>query len=129
MKCVFVSISIKLWKSNMIIWNKLFNFIQTSLREKCPNTEFFRVRIFPHSDWIRRDTALRIQSECGKIRAWKNLVFGHFSCSVKVILKFLIWVVLSNYRDFSIRLFRTKITTITLALDAGQRSASSNSMT
>ena len=56
MKCVFVSISIKLWKSNMIIWNKLFNFIQTSLREKCPNTEFFRVRIFPHSGWIRRDT-------------------------------------------------------------------------
>ena len=26
------------------------------LREKCPNTEFFLVRIFPHSDWIRRDT-------------------------------------------------------------------------
>ena len=26
-------------------------------------------RIFPHSDWIRRDTvSLRIQSECGKIR-------------------------------------------------------------
>ena len=22
----------------------------------CPNTEFFLVRIFPHSDWIRRDT-------------------------------------------------------------------------
>ena len=27
-----------------------------SLREKCPNTELFLVRIFPHSDWIRRDT-------------------------------------------------------------------------
>ena len=27
-----------------------------TLREKCPNTEFFLVRIFPHSDWIRRDT-------------------------------------------------------------------------
>ena len=26
------------------------------LREKCPDTEFFLVRIFPHSDWIRRDT-------------------------------------------------------------------------
>ena len=23
---------------------------QNSLREKCPNTEFFLVRIFPHSD-------------------------------------------------------------------------------
>ena len=27
-----------------------------ALREKCPNTEFLLVRIFPHSDWIRRDT-------------------------------------------------------------------------
>ena len=27
-----------------------------TLREKCPNTEFFLVPIFPHSDWIRRDT-------------------------------------------------------------------------
>ena len=27
-----------------------------TLREKCPNTEFFLVRIFPDLDWIRRDT-------------------------------------------------------------------------
>ena len=27
-----------------------------TLREKCPNTEFFLVCISPHSDWIRRDT-------------------------------------------------------------------------
>ena len=27
------------------------------LREKCPNTELFLVRILPHSDWIRRDTS------------------------------------------------------------------------
>ena len=27
-----------------------------ALREKCPNTEFFLVRIFTHSDGIRRDT-------------------------------------------------------------------------
>ena len=27
-----------------------------SLREKCPNTEFFLVRIFPHSDRIRKGT-------------------------------------------------------------------------
>ena len=27
-----------------------------ALGEKCPNTEFFLVRIFPHSDWIGRDT-------------------------------------------------------------------------
>ena len=34
----------------------MFSTYQHSLREKCVNTEFFLVRIFPHSDWIRRDT-------------------------------------------------------------------------
>ena len=63
---------------------------------KCPNTEFFLVRIFQHSDWIRMDTLafglnteryevfLHIQSECGKIRTWKNSVVGHFSRSEKL---------------------------------------------
>ena len=32
-------------------------FDSTSLREKCPNTDIFLIRIFPHSAWIRRDTA------------------------------------------------------------------------
>ena len=39
-----------------------------TLREKCPNTEFFLVRI---------------QSESGKILTRKNYVFVHFSCSDK----------------------------------------------
>ena len=49
-----------------------------TLREKCPNTEFFLVRIFVHSDWIRRDT----ESECGKIRTRKISLFRQFSRSV-----------------------------------------------
>ena len=40
-----------------------------ALLQKCPNTEFFLVRI---------------QSECGKIQTRKNSVFGHFSRSVGV---------------------------------------------
>ena len=28
----------------------------TTLREKCPNTEFFRVHIFAYADWIRENT-------------------------------------------------------------------------
>ena len=36
-------------------------------REKCPKTEFFLVRIFPHPY-----LSLRIQSKCGKIRTRKN---------------------------------------------------------
>ena len=30
---------------------------RATLREKCPSTKFFLVLIFPHSDWIRRDTS------------------------------------------------------------------------
>ena len=41
-----------------------------TLLEKCPNTEFFLVCIFPYSDRYR---------EYGKIRTRKNSVFGHFS--------------------------------------------------
>ena len=31
--------------------------VSTPLRKKCPNTEIFLVRIFSHSEWIRRDTS------------------------------------------------------------------------
>ena len=44
----------------------VFIFLKNTLREKCPNTELFQVRI---------------QSECGKIRTRNNSVFGHFSRS------------------------------------------------
>ena len=50
------------------------------LREKSPNTEFFPLRIFPHSNWIRR-VSLRIQSQYAKTRTRKNSVFEHFSRS------------------------------------------------
>ena len=44
----------------------LSNTLDGALREMCPNTELFLVRI---------------QSECEKIRTRKNSVFGHFSCN------------------------------------------------
>ena len=45
-----------------------------SLREKCLNTEFFLVYIFPNLDWIRRDTSyLSVFSpNAGKYRPEKN---------------------------------------------------------
>ena len=46
------------------------------LRKKCPNMEFFLVRIF-----FTYSVSLRMQSECGKIRTRKNSVFWHFSHS------------------------------------------------
>ena len=42
-------------------WKKLLYYskfsVITTPGEKCPNTELFLVRIFPHSDWIWRDTS------------------------------------------------------------------------
>ena len=53
----------------------------TKLREKCPNTESFLVRIFLYSDWIEICVNLRVQSEYRKIRTRNKSVFGHFSRS------------------------------------------------
>ena len=52
-----------------------YETLTRALCEKCPNTEFFLVFIFPHS------VSLCIQSEYRKIRTRKNSVFGHFSRS------------------------------------------------
>ena len=41
----------------MMSWEHCNEKVVQTLREMCPNTEFFLVRIFPHSDWIRRDTS------------------------------------------------------------------------
>ena len=34
----------------------IYSYVDNTPSEKCPNTEFFLVRIFPQSNWIRRDT-------------------------------------------------------------------------
>ena len=64
------------------ISNKIFVPRNLVLREKCPNTELFLVRIFRYSDWIRRFTkslySIRIQENTTR----NNSVFGHFSRSV-----------------------------------------------
>ena len=43
--------------SKYLIECQLLFMAQLSLCEMCPNTEFFLVRIFPHSVWILRDTS------------------------------------------------------------------------
>ena len=50
--------------NEIISWQILFKRLLLTLNEKCPNTEFFLVRI---------------QTEYGKIRTRKNSVFGNFS--------------------------------------------------
>ena len=58
------------------------NILIQSLHEKCPNTEFFLVRIFPHSDWKRRyGVSLVFNPNGGKYGPQKNTEFGYFSRS------------------------------------------------
>ena len=58
---------------HVIILNTMVfqSLIGLTLREKCPNTELFLVRI---------------QSKCGKIFTIKNVIFGHFPPSVKFLM-------------------------------------------
>ena len=54
-------------------------FFDNTLREKYPNTEFFQVCIFPHSDWIQILCISRYSVQMWKIRTRKNSVSGHFT--------------------------------------------------
>ena len=65
-----------------------------TLREKCPNTEFFLVLIFPHSDWIRRyPYSVRMREDTDE----KKLVFGHISHNVRDRLQISL-VLLSEFK-------------------------------
>ena len=81
---------------NVVSQQSGFCIVKMTLREKCPNTEFFLVRIFLYLSWIHISIYLyrisyseyvysvnvRIWFEYRKIRARKNSVFGYFSRSV-----------------------------------------------
>ena len=75
------------------------NATTITLREKCPNTEFFLVRKFLDSDWIFSPNPGKYGSEktpyqylsvfspyAGKIRTRKNSIFGYFSRSVILLI-------------------------------------------
>ena len=105
--CRYITLrrSLKWWEQEKI--EKIRRLSRLTLREKCPNTEFSLVRIFPHSDWIRRyGISLRIQSECGKLRTRKNSVFDHspllLCCLYDTNLEFIIdgWRNIDNNRFF-----------------------------
>ena len=61
---VYEKIVIGSYKEDLLLGHVPGEYL--ALHEKCPNTEFFLVRIFPHLDRIRRFT----------------YIFGHFSRSV-----------------------------------------------
>ena len=75
--CEFWEISKNIFSKNIsgrLLLQTQSNDMTHPLCEKCSKTEFFLVRIFPYSDWIRRDT----ECECRKIQTRKNSVFVHF---------------------------------------------------
>ena len=72
--------------SSVMSWKR---YMTPSLREKCPNTEFFLVCIFPHSDWIRRDTSyFSVFSPNVENTDKKKLRIGYFSRSAYDITMF-----------------------------------------
>ena len=65
-------------------------YMVASLREKWPNTEFFLVRIFQYSDWIRRDTPYRsvFSPNAGKGGPEKTPCLSTFHAVFKTLLCF-----------------------------------------
>ena len=76
-RSIFGENSAYMWINNCV-WLISPKIATITLCEKCSSTEFFLVRMFPLSDWIRRDTSY--------LSVWmrentdqKISVFGHFS--------------------------------------------------
>ena len=68
------------WIVDSDMKNIYIYFVTYSLREKCPNTEFFSGPYFPVFG-LNTEIHLvnfRIQSEYSKIRTRKKSAFGHF---------------------------------------------------
>ena len=57
------------------------HLLKATMREKCPNTEFFLVHKVTIKNAIFFATFRCIRTEYRKIKARKNCVFGHFSRS------------------------------------------------
>ena len=68
------------------IWEHLAGVFTVSLREKCPNTEFFLVQILAHSDWIWRDSLnlFIFSPNAGKYGPEKTLYLDTFHAVLKL---------------------------------------------
>ena len=81
-----------------------------SLREKCPNSEFFPVRIFAHLDWIRRfaEYLSAFTPNTGKYEPEKTPYLDTFHAvyclktGKKIILNWLPQILIRSKSDFKI---------------------------
>ena len=72
--------------------------IEDSLREKCPNTEFFLVHIFLYSDWMRRFHEYRkIRKKLRILDTFHAvIIFGYqWSISEKILMEMVLSMMLS----------------------------------
>ena len=85
--------------------------LKVTLREKCPNTEFFLVCIWPYLYWLREDTLFLpvFSPNAGKYRPEKNSVFGHFSRKINYFLWFFFTLVRKNRFLYCILLHKKSI--------------------
>ena len=72
----------KLHKNSMILLKLAIEdkYATKTLREKCPNTEFFLVRIFLYSDWIQENMDQK------KLRIWTLFTHCLSSNTPKILL-------------------------------------------
>ena len=83
-----------------------------ALREKCPNKEFFLARIFPHSDWIRRETEYLsvLSTNAGKCGPEKTPYLDTFHTVWASLTSFfsslIIWIAVGNPLQKSQRFFQ-----------------------
>ena len=85
--------------------------LKVTLREKCPNTEFFLVCIFPYLYWLRGDILFLsvFSPKAGKYRPEKNSVLGHFSRKINYFAWFFFTLVRKNRFLYGILLHKKSI--------------------
>ena len=74
------------------LYTSLRKELSTSLREKCPNTEYFLFRFLLYSDWIRtrKNSVLGhfSRSACVNLSYWQNYIFLSFSRRIWNLISF-----------------------------------------
>ena len=87
-----------------------------ALRGKCPHTEFFLVRIFRHSGWMRRDNSYLsvFSSNVGKYGPEKTPYLDTFHAMVGTFIRLFRWKLTQKCLMLlsSIEMFRSPITWI-----------------
>ena len=96
----------KALKTNWTISVTLFcsSLISNSLREKCPNTEFYLVLIFLYSDWIQENTDQKKLHIWTLFAQWKEIKEITYLKEIN-LSPFTIWTFITGYKTIQSKIF------------------------